>query len=260
MTISASSTFDVDLLNPGQFFACCGLLELANAYFFNVKMLDAPLAWFGESQFHLSCDTTEMLESFYQCKIQPISDENSGEDDPEEKSGTILLADPFQIRLDWWSDLQCRRMGLKTWSGGQTVSGFFEGMRKAVVGATTRPGSLLLHRLRLRDPKPFYFDAGNSRNTALDVGFSTDAYKLDLFVSPATELLALIGLQRFRPYEIESRVRCGYMTWKEPLPIEIAAAVACGALPTLSETHFSCPLVNRTADARYKAFGRAQIT
>ena len=43
-------TIPVDLTNPGQFFACCGLLELAD------RLCSSAEGWFENSEFHLRCE------------------------------------------------------------------------------------------------------------------------------------------------------------------------------------------------------------
>ncbi len=43
-------TVNVDLTNPGQFFACCGLLELAE------RLWPGAEGWFEDSAFQISCN------------------------------------------------------------------------------------------------------------------------------------------------------------------------------------------------------------
>ena len=53
-----SITVKVDLTNPGQFFACCGLLELAD------RLWPGAEGWFEGDQFHIACVGTldELME------------------------------------------------------------------------------------------------------------------------------------------------------------------------------------------------------
>src|SRR5260370_38700800 len=63
---------------------------------------------------------------------------------------------------------------------------------------------------------------------------------------PARELLAFIGLQRFRPGEIKGENRFLYTAWNRPLPIEVAMPAACGALPIIGADRFEFRLLYRT--------------
>jgi CRISPR-associated protein Csb3 len=63
---------------------------------------------------------------------------------------------------------------------------------------------------------------------------------------PALELLAFIGLQRFRPLQFRRENRFVYTAWSDPLPIAIAAPAACGELPTGKSTSFEFRLLYRT--------------
>jgi len=53
---------------------------------------------------------------------------------------------------------------------------------------------------------------------------------------PAVDSLALVGLQRFRPYvDAEAYPRSFvYEAWAEPLPVSVAAATVCGAVAVRS--------------------------
>src|SRR5687767_9165538 len=159
-------TFNVDLTNPGQFFACCGLLELANS-------LDAgTLGWFDGERFHLRAERntdrfTDLIGSFLQCTARPAdgtaarsaSPNGAAEDEDCGKSPPLQLSAPFDFRLDWWTDPTALRAGFKTWAGGQTVSGIFDGMRRHVREQSLDEPDLLTRAVSLKKPKPFYFDS-----------------------------------------------------------------------------------------------------
>lgn len=110
--------------------------------------------------------------------------------------------------------------------------------------------------LPVEQPKPFYFDSRLSRMTSLDMGFSTE--KFTPTFSPAVELLAVVGLQRFRPQTVTDRERYAFSSWRAPLPVAVAAAVAHGLIPSLVDRRYVFPLVVRTG-GKYKAFGPAQL-
>lgn len=244
---------DVELTNPGQFLACCGLLELANR-------LDAEaMGWFDGPTFNVACKADDVLSIFLQSNIEPVGsaktplDKASGK--PEE-SPPVLIHSPFELLLDWWDEEDAVRSGFKTWAGGQTVMGFIRGMRDHLNNTGNKDRDCLIRSIAIRQPKPFYFDSRISRLTSLDLGFSAE--KFTTAFSPAVELLALIGMQRFRPSTIVERERYAFVTWKEPLPASIAAAVASGLIPPLVDRRYTFPLVVRTG-GKYKAFGPATL-
>ncbi len=240
-------TIDVDVANPGQFFACCGLLELAS------RLDEEALGWFEGSQFYMQGSIDDLLSYFLHADITPILIS----DGVSRPSPPIQIGKPFDMSLNWWEDEAATRSGFKTWSGGQTVMGFVDGMRKCVSQRDTRCDGLLSDAIAISQPKPFYFDSRLSRLTAIDMGFSTE--KFTAAFAPGVELFTLVGLQRFRPITVKPRERYGYQTWCNPLPVRLAAAVAHGLIPTLSHQEFVFPLVVRTG-GKYKAFGPSTPT
>jgi len=254
--MSAPLRLQVNLANPGQFLACCGLLDMAS------RIDPQALGWFEDGAFLLQMEHAETLLHLRDCPIEPLelialeTEGNEGEDgtseEKEDKSAPVRLGGPFDYRLDWWTEPAMTRAGFKTWSGGQTVLGFLGGMREQF--PTELNGDWLTQTKVLKKPKPFYLDSRLSRMTALDMGFSTE--KFETAFSPVVELLAFIGLQRFRPRCVSDRECYAYSAWEDPLPVQIAAAVAAGLLPTLSFRSFTFPLVIRTG-GKYKALGTA---
>lgn len=246
--------FNVDLTNPGHFLACCGLLELAH------RADAAATAWFTDQEFCIATCPRDLIPRLLDSSIEAVSAPNTetenDEDDGGRKSPPILIAD-FALRLDWWTDPSAVRAGFKTWSGGQTVLGFVEGMRRRIRSDCEVGPDLLTGIFAIGDPKPFYFDSHLARLTAIDAGFSTEKFTTPF--SPAVELLAMIGLQRFRPITVEPREQYAFATWDMPLPANIAAPVAHGLVPSLVSQHFQFPLVVRTG-GKYKAFGPATST
>lgn len=109
--------------------------------------------------------------------------------------------------------------------------------------------------------EPFYFDARRFAH-ALDTGFSLDAIGAETVAHPAVELLALVGLQRFRPIVAasrEPRVKAvvEFCTWRIPVGVAVAAAAACGAVPVPGCRRYSFNILARDDQKRYGAFGWA---
>lgn len=136
----------VDPTNPGQFFACCGLLELAD------RLWPGAEAWFAEGgrEFRIACEgnlegvadrlrTTRVQGALTQVlqqeraeleqKKRELRKQRQALPPGEEKrrkelgsmyrSGNLKLPGPFELLLDWWqSDDDATP---KTWAGSQAV-------------------------------------------------------------------------------------------------------------------------------------------
>ena len=102
------------------------------------------------------------------------------------------------------------------------------------------------------DCLPFNFDADlGSIGGDRDVGFSFDPLKninidVNIQIRPLFELLAFVGLQRFRPMRVRSENRFRYSLWFDCLVPELAAAAACGLLELPNSSVFEFRLLYRT--------------
>lgn len=237
---------NVDVTNPGQFFACCGLMELADRLWSDSGVCGK----FSSGSFDLSVGLSprslkDIIEPFVKAEVQQL-------DTTDMAASTLYLGEPFNLRLDWWQKMEGSNktrvdLGggaqLKPWAGKQFGPLIFRLMKNACAGID-------LLKL-LDDPKavydttgskekkktisPFYFDA-RREETSLDIGFSSDEQDMSVMAFPAVESLALIGLQRFRPAVAEdSRGRSFlYTAWAEPLPTVVAMAAVSGLVPVRS--------------------------
>jgi CRISPR-associated protein Csb3 len=145
-------TVNVDITNPGQFFACCGLLELAD------RLWPGAEGWFNAvgSEFHIASEgeLDELVNAF---KIADISSSLSinqrkrlatllsvakssltTEDLDEKKqlqaawrAERLCVSPPFSLWLDWWRDDHGNRTELKTWAAKQMVSEMVSAMMNA---------------------------------------------------------------------------------------------------------------------------------
>ncbi|GAB4246179.1 type I-G CRISPR-associated protein Cas8g2 [Deferrisoma sp.] len=281
----------VDLTNPGQFFACCGLLEVAhrlwrgaqgwfdgdgNAFCIGtagepcgLKDIVAQLAR-ANLEGDLSEEERQDLDNLEKRKRDPTNEGGplSSEEEKRRKSlgkrqreGAIRVGKPFNLRIGWWEENSDDVP--KTFAGQQKVlrmvSALHRQIEKAIQDARPFEYRCLLHDEKGKKVEPFYFDAERFAH-ALDAGFSLDKHeeRLRAMAAPLTELLALIGLQRFRPRPVNGkRWWFEYFTWTQPLGVSVAAAVACGAVPLVRTRGFRFRLQFRDDQKRYKAFGIA---
>jgi len=245
----------VELTNPGQFFACCGIFEVAHRLEANV-VAHFDSGAFVVSTKHLTLEGA--LQSLQQASLEDL--------DPADATASPLqLAAPFELRLDWWKDKAGGGVTLKPWAGTMRGGRIARAMR-ASLSASLASGRLFDHGMVVfehdgmtkKKVEPFYFDARRAANAlSIDVGFSTDALSLETLAFPGTEFLTLVGLQRFRPASAPERPRTFvYSSWLRPLPIELAALAASG-LPVDELHSFRFENAFRTDQRKHKCFSPA---
>lgn len=241
---------DVDLTNPGQFFACCGLLELAGRLWCD----SCVLGKFARASFELlpglpGRSLKELIEHFVTAEVQQLdADDNA--------ASPLHLGSPFDLRLDWWvkldgPDKTSVDLGgggqLKPWAGKQFGPLIFRLMRNAChdidllkpfdeARAVYDQSS---GKAKKKTISPFYFDA-RREETSLDIGFSPDEQDMSVMAYPAVESLALVGLQRFRPevHDDGAARSFRYTAWEEPLPPVVAMAAVSGMVTVRARDTF----------------------
>ncbi|MGB7159209.1 MAG: hypothetical protein WBD40_14165 [Tepidisphaeraceae bacterium] len=271
MTAPNTLSIDVELTNPGQFFACCGVLELAS------RLNDQAVGWFADGQFSILNAPQDVVERFLDCEIYEAKQSVKSMEE-EDKKSSLRIGSPFNLTLDWWREHENPDSGavdakLKTWSAGMKVSDVFDATYESKVkkGATTTtynglrgwmsqavrasPTGWLRDAFPINSPKAFNYDSRLSRNNALDLGHTSGAV---FAFSPAIDVLALVGLQRFRPKVLKIWTRNLYFTWRIPLPVDLAAVAAQGVVPQLIDSEFEFAMVRRDSKGNYKLVGHAQ--
>lgn len=246
----ANISVKIDATNPGQFFACCGLLELAD------RLWPGAEGWFDDDQFRIMCNGTlgELIKSITSTALVQI-------DPLDDTASPIRLTKPFDLVLDWWTDGLADGKQLKVWAGRMSSVRIARAMQKAIAmaGATEQ---LFDHGAVVYDPdqpkkkvEPYYFDSRRGWNAqSLDIGFAPDSLKMKTEAYPAVEFLCLVGLQRFRPRPTGRRRVFEYCLWAEPLPAVVAAAAANGAIATKQPGTYRFENAFRTAQKKHKSF------
>jgi CRISPR-associated protein Csb3 len=271
-------TVRVDPTNPGQFFACCGLLELAD------RLWPGAEGWFDHRgrSFYLAplteTDTAtaaELLGKLRECRLSnTMTDEQlarlgdlaamKAKDRPSEleeekkalekrrREEPIVLHEPFGLRVDWFLDDQAGGDRFKTWAGQQSVLDIAQGMKQALAADVwaSLPAERWLTQSSRDEGLPFNFDSDlGGQGSALDVGFSFDPLKAvvrSATARPLLELAAFVGLQRFRSAPVPDENRYRYSLWTTPLPPEVACVAACGAMTDPASQTFEFRLLYRT--------------
>lgn len=234
---------DVDLTNPGHFFGCCGLFELAH------RLWPRATAHFEGACFTVSeGDLRELVTKTVHAQLEVLEPAN-------QTSSALRLAEPFDLRLDWWKV----ERGLKTWAGRMSVDRIVISLQRDLPNTLSNGFLDDGHVVIGADGKkvePYYFDGRRGAMALpLDVGFSSDALSLETVAFSAPEFFTLFGLQRFRPFEEKLRVY-RYRAWRAPLPVTLAALAAANVLPDDGPL-FQFESAFRTDQRKHKAFSPA---
>jgi len=244
-----SITIKVDVTNPGQFFACCGLLELAD------RLWPGAEGWF-DSEFRIACPgaSNVLFDELAQASLEQV-------DPDDEMASPLRLSAPFDFALNWWTDELTNGKQLKVWAGSMRCARIANAMKHAILDAHD-PRMLFDHASVVYDPhqrkkkvEPFYFDSRRGSNAqSLDIGFAPDSLKMKSQAHPAVEFLCLVGLQRFRPAVTNQRRVFDYHVWSQPLPAVIASAVVHGGVLRASAQRYRFQNAFRTAQKKHKSF------
>jgi CRISPR-associated protein Csb3 len=246
----------VDVTNPGQFFACCGLFDLAS------RLNPEAKAWFAPGFFFVS-DTPPLPEL-----IGLLRGVLLVQTDPEDTTASpIEISSPFSLRLDWWKSRARADSDLKVWAGTMESFRIARAMQNALRADAFASEDLLNTGVVAYDPdapdkkvEPFYFDARRGPNAhSRDVGFAPNDLGLTTIASPAVELLCLIGLQRTRPVRTDQPRVFDYHAWSSPLPAPLAPAAVAGLLPALGGPRYRFESWFRTGQRKHKAFLTAKL-
>ena len=266
----------VDVTNPGQFFACCGLLELAD------RLWPGSEGWFeGNPMNGKFCiwapngngSLKALLETAHKCEFDVGDSSDEETDGDEERAGPvdpIIITSPVQMILDWWSE-----KSIKPWAGSMKERMIFRAMLRAIsidapdpfnveqaVSDPSTDGTATDRRSRKKKPKkrePFYFDSRRgSKSHPRDSGWSPNTHNMEHKCAPAVEALCFIGLQRCRPMPTERPNTSRYTVWKEHLPVNVIAPIVSGIVPVPRSVTYEFTNFFRTGERKHKAFGEAK--
>ena len=248
-------TIDVDAANPGQFFACCALLELADRLW-----PGAEGSFTNEDRsFQIQCGPhtlQELLNAVAHAELEIVNP-----DDPY--SSPIRIGHPFRtLMVDWWENDQTGARDLKVWAGTMESFGIARAMQYAIRAPFLHNAGILDYGSVVMTPEqpgkkkePFYFDSRRAPNShSVDVGFSANDLGLTTLAHPAVELLCLIGLQVARPAFTQQKRIYEYSTWPIPLPPGLLLAAATGAAEIPDSRTYRFENWFRTGQKKHKAF------
>lgn len=236
-------TIQVDPTNPGEFFACCGLLEMAD------RLSTGAMGWFEDSRFFLApqdpvepIPVNQIMWSLANVKVE-LRGEGS--------VSPLALGQPIHMRLNWWLlPGETRANRLKTWAGNQNSMKMFCKWQEPLRNILTEDEMDLdyLYQETSFQQGPYGFDSRTGWN-ALSVGFSLNEhtpYK-EMPTRPAVEMLAAVGLQRFFPdiSERDNAAYVSYATWNVPLYPTVARLAVLGILPGIVSKRLEARIIRR---------------
>ncbi|KKL04912.1 hypothetical protein LCGC14_2611320 [marine sediment metagenome] len=230
----------VNLRNPGQFYACCGLLELA----YRLWGVEA-CGWFDSTRFclHVSERSQDDVNQQLMDLLRMMTFVATDEDD----SGSPILVgigDGCTYRVDWWTKTIYWKGSLRTWGRGTSYNLMTESHREGLKAEDIVSGFDLTAKMTSRlsvDPRASW--------TAIDAGFSPNDQNFTVATFPLVEFLAGIGLQRNRPAP-DKRQRWCYTAWKTPLPSPLIST-AKQVLPSSQTVLYRFEIASRGQMARY---------
>lgn len=241
----------LDQLNPGHFFACCGLFDLLS--------FDKPdlLAWFAVdplqprvAEFTIegasSADLNRKLDQLMH------SEPDFPSEIVEEASirPAVIPLDGAPLILDWWLDeFLDKTTNLKCWAGQVTTRKLFMDLLPLLDAKSS--GEDLFERACMTKAK-FGVDPRSAWN-ALDFGFSPNEHARDSATFPAVEILAAIGLQGFRP-DAGSREQVSYALWQAPLATSVARQAFRAPWDGLPHTAYQFSIAKRGQSYKYFTF------
>jgi CRISPR-associated protein Csx14 len=234
----------VDLRNPGQFFACCGVLELASRLWPGsaANGWREPEGWFAKNGaghvFHVATHSGhndplgEIVGRLCEHPLVELAEDHDAQKQADRKP---VMLTHFGLRLDWWLDSYRGgdKSELKVWAGQMTPERNLMMLQSELKGLLAAGRDVLAsqHLLSSRAPVTGMGFDPSSAWTSINVGFSPDEQGINVLSAPATEILATVGLQRCRPQRDEERKGriFIYRTWRDPLPITVVPAAIAGA-------------------------------
>lgn len=243
---------NVDVTNPGQFFACCGLLELAD------RLWPGAEGWFeGDDSFAINCGGTlsQLVQQFSQTPLIQL-------DPGSDTSSPIQIGSPFNLRLDWWHDTRSGGKELKVWAGTMESVRIAKAMQSVLNDPEIQTANVLFEGRVAYDVgnpskkvEPYYFDAQRGPNAhSRDVGFSANALGLTTTAAPAVEIFCLVGLQRCLPAKTSKPRVFDFFTWNRPVHTHLLPVVVSGFVPGLRGTGYRFENWYRTGQKKHKAF------
>lgn len=251
-------TVNVDVTNPGQFFACCGLLELAD------RIWPGTEGYFGCDDHNFFLATIGTLPNL----VKAIATAQLTAERPSDPyASPVVVGTPFRrLPIDWWETDTTGARDLKIWAGTMESVGIAKAMQHAMRSPDFHTSDLFNVGMVVttaegaagQKKEPYCFDARRAPNAhSRDIGFSPNDLGMTSIAHPAVELLCLIGLQFARPAPTGKPRVYDYSTWHMPLLPNLLLAASTGSLHLPGARTYRFENWFRTGQRKHKAFRMA---
>lgn len=223
--------FQIDVKNPGHFFACCGILDSMD------RLFGTTTGYFSDDEFILETEIQNPLRAIIDRILPPESELNDMFVAESDQKDSVVLLNCLSLRMDFWNHFDNRPV-IKLFAGQASAHKIIQRWAKHLISIRDNqslpkdPFSIHVYDL------PSGFDSSTAWK-ALDVGFSLNCsqsqYNTVIKTYPVVEFFAHVGVQT---YAWSKGTKYTYATWPEPLPILVAKTVASGALRMSNSRHF----------------------
>ena len=244
-----------DPCNPGQFYACCGLIELfelsgaqtLSKFVVNWKRpREATFVLASDAALELGAIANAVREARYKPLQRPEAEDKTPETDSIAPAQVAIFG--REIVLDWWLGwFRQKASQLKCWAGQVTT-------QKLIC---VLPALLAGENLSFDEGVPTTTRFGidpRSAWVALNLGYSPNEQGQESRTYPVVEMLGAFGLQGFRP--AGSRAEgFTYHLWLTPLPRVVARSVCARSWPGCESAAYRFSLGVRGS---YKYFSFAE--
>lgn len=243
----------LDPLNPGQFFACCGLFELLSRE--EPGVLSSFVFETQRPRMATFCVQTSRGPEAFEMVLRRLRNATAAfpRPDIEPVSPTVISYHKNELTIDWWLDeFREKTTNIKCWAGQVTTRRLFEDlMPRLDVKSTCQD---VFDRSAFTSSL-FGVDPRSAWNT-LDLGFSPNEHKVASTVFPAVEVLAAIGLQYFRP-DSSKRSAVRYSLWTDRLPASIAQLAFSAPWDGMQGVDLIFEICKRGQSYKYFSFARS---
>ncbi len=244
----------LDPLNPGQFFACCGLFELLGMEepgLLGCFVLDPKRPRVANFRVQSARDSEQLGLVLRRLREAGVAFPNEEIEPPVRP--TVISYEKSELTIDWWLDeFREKTTSIKCWAGQVTTRRLFEELRPLLDIESTCED--LFERSAFTSSL-FGVDPRSAWNT-LDLGFSPNEHKVASTIFPAVEVLAAIGLQYFRP-DSRDRSAVRYSLWKDPLPASVARLAFCAPWDGMAVENFVFEICKRGQSYKYFSFAKS---
>jgi CRISPR-associated protein Csx14 len=243
----------IDPLNPGQFFACCGLLAMLEGAGINAaSRFETSPDSARRAHFVVAAnggDVPTALDDLRQSTVDAA--EKDVEVEPTIEPVAIRTATQFW-RLDWWlTEFGDASTELKCWAGQVKSLALISELFHLV-----NPNAELesLFDFAVMTKAKFGIDPRSAWN-ALDFGYSPDKHGKDAATYPMVEALGCLGLQSFRPTVLKGR-KVRYALWMQQLPCSVARLAAFMPWSGLDHRSYEFSIDKRGQSYKFFSFSK----